>query len=144
MTINSTKWPQNIPNFGNFRPYGHKMFIPSSSIARTSNIYPNWDFWFENKNHLATLVHTWNRTYICLLARQNTDAEGVTAIVGSNPSGFGVLTIEVQFGFHPACVSGFSDKYIEMLVGRLVTQLALLKCAQVGMYLSEEMLNKKL
>jgi surface antigen len=23
--------------------------VPESSVARTSKIYPNWDFWFENK-----------------------------------------------------------------------------------------------
>jgi hypothetical protein len=23
--------------------------MPTSSIARPSKIYPNWDFWFENK-----------------------------------------------------------------------------------------------
>jgi hypothetical protein len=24
------------------------MVVPTSSIARPSKIYPNWDFWFEN------------------------------------------------------------------------------------------------
>jgi hypothetical protein len=28
-----TKWPQNKP---------------TSSVAGSSKIYPNWDFWFEN------------------------------------------------------------------------------------------------
>jgi hypothetical protein len=35
------KWPENWPN-------RHKMYIPLSSIARSSKIYPNWDFLFEN------------------------------------------------------------------------------------------------
>jgi hypothetical protein len=30
------------------RPNGHKIHIPTSSIARPSNIYPNWYFCFEN------------------------------------------------------------------------------------------------
>jgi hypothetical protein len=34
MAVKYTKWPQNIP---------------TSSIARSSEIYPNWYFWFENK-----------------------------------------------------------------------------------------------
>jgi hypothetical protein len=24
------------------------LHIPTSSVARPSKIYPNWDFWFEN------------------------------------------------------------------------------------------------
>jgi hypothetical protein len=35
------QWPQNSPN-------GHKIY-QDFSIARPSKIYPNWDFWFENK-----------------------------------------------------------------------------------------------
>jgi hypothetical protein len=34
MTVAYFKWPKNIPAF---------------SILRPSKIYPNWDFWFENK-----------------------------------------------------------------------------------------------
>jgi hypothetical protein len=34
MTVKCSKWPKNIPAF---------------SILRPSKIYPNWDFWFENK-----------------------------------------------------------------------------------------------
>jgi hypothetical protein len=34
MAVKLTKWPLNIP---------------TSSIAKPSIIYPNWDFWFENK-----------------------------------------------------------------------------------------------
>jgi hypothetical protein len=32
--------------------------IPASSIARPSQIYPNWIFWFENM-HLATLIQNY-------------------------------------------------------------------------------------
>jgi hypothetical protein len=42
ITTNYTKWPKNRPN-------GHKIPIPNFSIAIPSKIYPNWDFWFENK-----------------------------------------------------------------------------------------------
>jgi hypothetical protein len=28
----------------------HKIPIPTFSIARPYKIYPNWDFWFENKS----------------------------------------------------------------------------------------------
>jgi hypothetical protein len=41
-----TKWPQNIPNGGTVDPMAKN--IPTSSIARPSNIHPNWDFWSEN------------------------------------------------------------------------------------------------
>jgi hypothetical protein len=34
MTVKYSKWPKNISAF---------------SILRPSKIYPNWDFWFENK-----------------------------------------------------------------------------------------------
>jgi hypothetical protein len=34
MAVNYYKWSENIPTF---------------SIASPSKIYPNWDFWFENK-----------------------------------------------------------------------------------------------
>jgi hypothetical protein len=30
-------------------PNGHKIYITALSILRPSKIYPNWDFWFENK-----------------------------------------------------------------------------------------------
>jgi hypothetical protein len=33
MAIKYTKWLENLP---------------TSSIARPSKIYPNWNFWFEN------------------------------------------------------------------------------------------------
>jgi hypothetical protein len=36
-----TKLTENVPN-------GHKN-VPTSSVARSSKIHPNWDFWFENK-----------------------------------------------------------------------------------------------
>jgi hypothetical protein len=47
ITTKYIKLPQNIPN-------GHKidflsLNIPTSSIARPSKIYPNCDFWSENK-----------------------------------------------------------------------------------------------
>jgi hypothetical protein len=47
MTTKYTKWPKNISN-------GHKidqmvLKLPIFSIARPFKIYPNWDFWFENK-----------------------------------------------------------------------------------------------
>jgi hypothetical protein len=41
MALKLIKWPLNIP---------------TSSVARPSKIYPNCDFWFENKYHLATLI----------------------------------------------------------------------------------------
>jgi hypothetical protein len=49
ITIKFTKLPQNIPN-------GRKIdqlvitytYIPTSSIAVLSQIYPHWDFWFQN------------------------------------------------------------------------------------------------
>jgi hypothetical protein len=41
MVIKYYKWPENITTF---------------SIARFSEIYPNWDFWSEKKP-LATLVN---------------------------------------------------------------------------------------
>jgi hypothetical protein len=37
----SIKWPKNRPN-------GLIHNRPTSSIARPSKIYPNYDFWFEN------------------------------------------------------------------------------------------------
>jgi hypothetical protein len=41
MASKYAKWPQNMPN-------SHKIYIPTSSIARPSKIYPDWDFWLEN------------------------------------------------------------------------------------------------
>jgi hypothetical protein len=37
-----TNWPFNIPN-------GSKIFQSSFSDLMPSEIYPDWDFWFENK-----------------------------------------------------------------------------------------------
>jgi hypothetical protein len=34
MAVIYSKWPKNVPTF---------------SIPRPSKIYPNWDFWFDNK-----------------------------------------------------------------------------------------------
>jgi hypothetical protein len=48
MNTKCTKWTQNVPN-------GHKisqMFIKYSKLfsnLRPYKIYPNWDFWSENK-----------------------------------------------------------------------------------------------
>jgi hypothetical protein len=54
MVTNYTKWPQTIPN-------GHKIYqmaknnskwsrnLPEFSILSLSGIYPNRDFWYENK-----------------------------------------------------------------------------------------------
>jgi hypothetical protein len=39
--IKYTKWPQNIPN-------DHKI-VKTFSIGKPFKVYPNWDFWFENK-----------------------------------------------------------------------------------------------
>jgi hypothetical protein len=49
-----TKLPQNIPNVNKIYQKSVKWTkcpknIPTSSIARPSKIYPNLDFWFENK-----------------------------------------------------------------------------------------------
>jgi hypothetical protein len=41
MAIKSTKWPQKYSK--------GPLNIPTFSILRSSKIYPNWDFWFENK-----------------------------------------------------------------------------------------------
>jgi hypothetical protein len=41
MAIKYTKWPYNFPNDNKI----HLHF----SIPRPAKIYPNWDFWFENK-----------------------------------------------------------------------------------------------
>jgi hypothetical protein len=30
-------------------PNGHNIYTPTSFIAIPSKIYPNWNFWFENK-----------------------------------------------------------------------------------------------
>jgi hypothetical protein len=46
--IKYTIWTQNRLN-------GHKIYLPTSSIARPSKIFPNRDFWFENMRRLATL-----------------------------------------------------------------------------------------
>jgi hypothetical protein len=40
MAIKYTKWPE-------IRPNGHTYNIPTSSIAKPSQIYPNWYFRFE-------------------------------------------------------------------------------------------------
>jgi hypothetical protein len=47
MATKYTKWPQNIPNGRKMDQMG--IYVPTSSIAKTSKIYPNWYFWFENK-----------------------------------------------------------------------------------------------
>jgi hypothetical protein len=47
MAAKYTKWPQNIPISGK-KTIGHIIHIPTSFIARPSQIYPNRDFWFEN------------------------------------------------------------------------------------------------
>jgi uncharacterized protein involved in tolerance to divalent cations len=41
LAIKYTNWSYNVPN-------GHIPIISTSSIARPSKIYPNWDFWLEN------------------------------------------------------------------------------------------------
>jgi hypothetical protein len=45
--VNNTKWPSNISN-------DHKIYLhfPFQGPPKFTQI---WDFWFENKNHLATL-----------------------------------------------------------------------------------------
>jgi hypothetical protein len=42
MVIKYPKSPLNIPN-------GHKIYQHFSIYVRPSKIYPNWNFWFENK-----------------------------------------------------------------------------------------------
>jgi hypothetical protein len=42
MAIKYAKWPEISPN-------GNKICIPTSSTARPSKVYTNWDFWFEKK-----------------------------------------------------------------------------------------------
>jgi hypothetical protein len=42
LAIKYTKWPQNIPN-------DHKIYQHFLFYIRPSKIYPNWDFWFENR-----------------------------------------------------------------------------------------------
>jgi hypothetical protein len=42
MAIKHVKWPENWP-------HGHTIPIPTSSIARPSKVYTNWEFWFEKK-----------------------------------------------------------------------------------------------
>jgi hypothetical protein len=56
MTTKYTKWPKDISN-------GRKIDqlvknIPIFSIARLSKIYPNWEFWFENKPSGNPDTHT--------------------------------------------------------------------------------------
>jgi hypothetical protein len=47
MNTKCTKWSLNIPNVGKIFPMGTKYTIFSN--WRPSKIYPNWEFWFENK-----------------------------------------------------------------------------------------------
>jgi hypothetical protein len=56
MTTKCTKWPNIIPFVRKIDITAIK--IPTSSIARPSKIYPNWDFGFEIICHLATLFGT--------------------------------------------------------------------------------------
>jgi hypothetical protein len=45
-TIKYTKWKYKIPKCNKIDQM--VINLPTSSIARPSKIYPNWDFWFEN------------------------------------------------------------------------------------------------
>jgi hypothetical protein len=47
MTTKCTKWPQNIP-FGR-KTDSTAIKMLTFSIAKPSKMYPNLDFWFENK-----------------------------------------------------------------------------------------------
>jgi hypothetical protein len=62
------KLPRTIPNVHNFyvtkdrkmdQSSVHKIYIPTSSLARPSQIYPNLDFFGLKTNHLATLIAAW-------------------------------------------------------------------------------------
>jgi hypothetical protein len=49
-----TKWAQNVPNCHKISPMSAKYSkrpqnIFTFSNQRPSKIYPNWDFWFQNK-----------------------------------------------------------------------------------------------
>jgi hypothetical protein len=52
--VQHTKNEKIVPNYQEIyqrlikRPNGNIGNIPTSSIARPPNIYPNWDIWFEN------------------------------------------------------------------------------------------------
>jgi hypothetical protein len=57
--VQNTKWPENRPNGQKIDQWakiyqmagkltGWPQTIPTSSIVRPSQIYPNWDFWIEN------------------------------------------------------------------------------------------------
>jgi hypothetical protein len=50
MVIKYPKYPENIPN-------GHKLYKTFSNL-RPSKVYPNWDFWFENKPSGNPGLHT--------------------------------------------------------------------------------------
>jgi hypothetical protein len=55
-----TKLPRTLPNVKKTVKWTKCPYnIPSSSIARSSKIYPNWDFWFENKPS-GNPAHRWN------------------------------------------------------------------------------------
>jgi hypothetical protein len=47
MARNSTKWPQKLPNGRTIDQMA--INIPTSSIERPYKIYPDGNFWFENK-----------------------------------------------------------------------------------------------
>jgi hypothetical protein len=49
MTTKYTKWPKNISNGRKIDQIVIKYKNKRFSIARPSKIYPNLDFWFENK-----------------------------------------------------------------------------------------------
>jgi hypothetical protein len=68
-----TKWPQTIPNDHKLYQMALKLSkwslnIPTFSIPRPSKIYPDWDFWFENKlsGNPASQQST-NRSFIALM-----------------------------------------------------------------------------
>jgi hypothetical protein len=52
-----TKRPQNIPNSIKKAKCGYIKYTNILHCEALQKIYPNWDFWFENKIcHLATLI----------------------------------------------------------------------------------------
>jgi hypothetical protein len=85
MTTNFTKWPKSIP-------IGRKI---SQRIVKYANIFhskalqnvPNWDFWYENIPHLATLV-LMKSTEIRFIGSNHRKLDRYQRHIGQNQEGF--------------------------------------------------------
>jgi hypothetical protein len=45
----TTNWPNGHKLYQMAIKYSNRPYNITFSVSRSSKIYPNWDFWFENK-----------------------------------------------------------------------------------------------